>query len=175
MELNEEKQLARITEEFTKGVAFFKKREYQKALEVFNRSVQEFNDSQYYSIIEVYGRSKLYLKLCEARLNPVKAELHEDEDYLFNGIFHLNAGNLDMALERFNYLEKKKYNDPYLFYLLSLVHMNKGERETCYGYLRKAIDGNEDFKIIAYNEPDFEPLFDTHPFSTLVKMEAKHG
>lgn len=171
MELSEEKQLKHITGEFTKGVELFKAREYQQALEVFGRIAEEYKDSQYYSVLEIQGRSELYRKLCEARLNPVEIQLQDDKDYLFDGIFHLNAGNLDKALERFNYLEEKKYSDPYLEYLLSLVYMGKEDYNTCLKYLKKAIDADESYKVIAYNEPDFEPLFENDRFTAVVEME----
>jgi tetratricopeptide (TPR) repeat protein len=170
MELSEENQLKSITEEFTKGVALFRERKCQNAFEIFNRIIEEYKDSQYYSVLEIQSRSKFYKMLCEAQLNPVKTEGWEDEDYLNDGIFHLNAGNLDKALERFKYLEEKKYNNSNLNYLLSLVHLKNGDNETCLMYLKMAIKADEFFKIIAYNEPDFESMFEKNEFTELVEM-----
>jgi len=171
MELSEEKQLKSITEEFTKGVAFFRKRECQQAFEIFNRTIEEYKDSQYYSVLEIQSRSKFYKMLCQARLYPVKTDDWDDDDYLNDGIFHLNAGDLDKAQERFNYLEEKKFSHPNLGYLLSLVHLKKGDIETCLMYLKKAIKSDEFFKVVAYNEPDFEPMFDNDEFTGMVEME----
>jgi len=170
MEFTEEKQLKSITKEFTKAVALFRERECQQAYELFNRISEEYKDSQYYSVIEIQGRSKFYKMLCETRLNPVKTDDWDDEDYLYDGIFQLNAGNLDKALERFKYLEEKKYHHPNLDYLLSLVHLKKGNTETCLTYLQMAIKSDEVFKTIAYNEPDFEPLFENDEFTEMVEM-----
>jgi tetratricopeptide (TPR) repeat protein len=169
MELSEEKQLKHITEEFTKGIDFFRKRDCQQSLDVFSRIVEEYNDSQYYSVLEIQGRSKIYKTLCDARINPVKFELEEDEDYLFDGIFHLNAKNLDIAMERFHYLEEKKYKPAYANYLLSLVYLKKKEIQNCLKYLKKAIEGDDFFRVIAYNEPDFEILFDNDAFLSMVE------
>jgi len=170
MELSEEKQLKIITEEFTKGVAFFRKREFQKAFEIFNHIIDEYKDSQYYSVVEIQNRSKFYQMLGKARLNPVNTDDWEDEDYLYDGLFHLNAGNPDKALERFKYLEGKKFSHPNLDYLLSLVHLKKGDKQTCLMYLKMAIKSDEFFKIIAYNEPDFEPMFEHDEFTAMVEM-----
>jgi tetratricopeptide (TPR) repeat protein len=170
MELSEEKQLKKITEEFTKGVALFRERECQQAFEIFNRIIEEYQDSQYYSVVEIQNRSKFYKMLCEARLNPVKTDDWDDEEYLYDGIFHLNAGNPDKALERFKYLEEKKYNHPNLDYLLSLVYLKKGDKGTCLMYLKKAIETDKFFKIIAYNEPDFESMFEYDEFTAMVEM-----
>jgi tetratricopeptide (TPR) repeat protein len=172
MELSEEKQLKSITEEFTKGVALFRERECQQAFEIFNRIIEEYEDSQYYSVLEIQSRSKFYKVLCHARLNPVKTDDWEDDDYLNDGIFHLNAGNPDKALERFKYLEEKKYSHPNLDYLLSLAHLKKDDNETCLMYLKKAIKSDEFFKVVAYNEPDFEHMFENDEFTEMVEMET---
>jgi tetratricopeptide (TPR) repeat protein len=169
MELSEEKQLKHISEEFTKGINLFRKQECQQSLDIFSRIVEEYKDSQYYSVLEIQGRSKLYKALCDARLHPVKFVLEEDEDYLFDGIFHLNAKNLDTALERFRYLEEKKYKPAYANYLLSLVYLKKKEFQNCLKYLKKAIETDDFFRVIAYNEPDFETLFDNDAFLSLVE------
>lgn len=171
MELSEENQLKDITEEFTKGVALFRERECQQAFDIFNRIIEEYKDSQYYSVLEIQGRSKFYKMLCDARLNPVKTDDWDDEDYLYDGIFHLNAGNPDKALERFKDLEEKKYHHPNLNYLLSLVHLKKGDSENCLMYLKMAIKEDAFFKIIAYNEPDFEHMFENDEFTEMVEME----
>lgn len=171
MELSEEKQLKSITEEFKKGVAFFRERECQKAFEIFNHIIEEYKDSQYYSVLEIQSRSKFYQILCHTRLNPVKTNDWDDNDYLNDGIFHLNAGNPDKALERFKYLEEKKYIHPNLDYLLSLTYLKQGDNETCLMYLEKAIKSDKFFKVVAYNEPDFEPMFENDEFTEMVEME----
>ena len=142
MELSEEKQLANITEEFTRGIGLFRKRECQQSLDVFNRIVEEYKDSQYYSVLEIQGRSKIYKTLCEARLHPVKLELEEEEDYLFDGIYNLNAKKLDIALERFHFLEEKKYKPAYVSYLKSLVYLKKRESY----FKRIAVDLQKDLQ-----------------------------
>jgi hypothetical protein len=173
MELSEEKELKQIREEFTRGIDLFRKRQYQEAAAVFDHIVQEYGDSEYYSILEIEGRSKVYGKICQAQITPVKPELHSDEEYLYDGIFHLNTGNPDKALERFSYLQEKNYNNPYLSYLMSLAHLRKGDMRTCLSYLKTAIDQDESYKIIAYNEPDFDVLFETQEFAGLVEAEEK--
>jgi len=170
MDLTEEKQLKTITEEFTKGVAVFRERKCQQAFEIFNRIMEEYKDSQYYSVIEVQNRSKFYKMLCEAKLNPLKTDDWDDEEYLYDGIFHLNAGDPDKALERFKYLEEKKFTHPNLDYLLSLVYLKKGDKENCLMYLKMAIKTDQFFKVIAYNEPDFEPMFEYDEFTSMVEI-----
>ena len=169
MKPSEEQQLKQISSEFAKGIELFRNRECQQSFEIFNKIDEEFKDSEYYSVLEIQGRAKIYKNLCNARLNPVKVELNDDEDYLCNGIFHLNAGNLDEALERFEYLGKKNYKQDYLNYLMSLLHLKKGDLQTCFNYLKTAIQDDDFYRVIAYNEPDFEHLFENDEFVSIVE------
>ena len=169
MELSEEEQLKSITEEFTEGVALFRKHECKQALEIFMRIDEDYKDSQYYSVLEIQNRSKFYKILCDARLNPVKIKNRDDEDYLYDGIFHLNAGTLDEALERFKYLEEKQNDHPYLNYLMSLVYLKKEDLEKSSAYLRKSVEKDDFYKIIAHNEPDFFAVLDHEEFSSIIE------
>jgi len=171
MEVREERELKELRETFARGVELFKQRQYKEALSVFAGIVQEYESSEFYSILEIEGRSKVYRKICDAKLNPVKLELNDDKDYLGDGIYQLNIGNLDKALERFNYLKEKNYRDPsYLNYLISLGYLKKGNAEACLNHLEQAIDQDEFYKIIAYNEPDFDSLFENQRYSTLTEI-----
>jgi len=174
MEVSEDRELKRITGEFAKGIELFKQHRYQDAAAIFNAIIAGFKDSPFYSVVEVETRSKVYKNICEAQLNPVKIELHSDEDYLKDGIFNLNAGNPDIAFERLNYLKEKKYTDPYLNYLLSLVYLKKGDKENCISHLKKAIGQDEAYRIIAHNEPDFDSIFDDPSFSQSIEMKNEY-
>ena len=169
MKLNEEKQLKQITDEFSKAVQIFNKKEYKKAIEMFDKIIEQFEDSEYYSVLEIQTRSKMYKNISNARVNPVRIKLTSDEDYLNEGIYNLNAGNLDRALELFSHLEKSKYKDPYLSYLFSLTYLKKEEIETSLGYLKKCIDKDDFYKVIAYNEPDFSTLFENEDFLSMIE------
>ncbi|MGE5340805.1 MAG: TPR end-of-group domain-containing protein [Candidatus Omnitrophota bacterium] len=171
MESSEDRELKRIIEEFGKGIELFRQHRYGDALPMFEAISNEFKDSSSYRVAEVEARSKVYKKICETQLNPTTVSLETDEDFLFNGIFHLNAGKIDMAFERFKYLEKKSYNDPFLSYLLALVYFKKHEKENCLNYLGMAISQDESYKIIAHNEPDFDPMFEDANFSQLIEIK----
>jgi tetratricopeptide (TPR) repeat protein len=166
---NEESQLKMITDEFSRAIENFSRKEYQKAHEVFDEIVKKYDDSEYYSVQEVHARSKAYKIMADAQLNPPKIVLKNEEDYLGEGIFNLNAGELDKAVQHFKHLENKKYREPYLYYLLSIVHLKKGDKETALNYLKKSVKKDDHFKIIAYNEPDFESLLENEDFLSIVE------
>jgi len=165
----EEKELKKISTDFSKAILAFHKKDYQNALDLLNNIIDTFKDSEYDSVLEIQGQSKIYKNICHSHLHPVKVVLKSDEDYLNEGLYNLNAGDLDQALKYFQDLEEKKGNtDPYLFYLLALVYVKKENHEIALKYLKKCISKDDFYKIIAHNEPDFEPIADNGEFLSLV-------
>lgn len=172
MEQTEEKQLTAITEEFEKGITAFKKRECQQSVDIFGRIVDTYKGSETESVLEVHARAQVYLKLCESRLKPPAPVLENQEDYLYDGIYHLNAGNLDTAVERFEYLVENNYNDPYLDYLFALVFLKKEDAESCLKHLKDAVEKDDTYKVIAHNEPEFDPMFENEDFVALIDLNG---
>lgn len=169
MELHEEKELKSIITDFSKAVEAFKKRTYPQAQELFDKIIVENKTTHIDKVFEICASAKVYRNICEAQINPVKIELSGDEDYLYDGVYHLNAGHLDIALERFLYLEQKNYPDPYLNYLLAILYIKKKETDTSLNYLRKAIQKDSNYQIIAHNEVDFDSLSEHEAFISLVE------
>jgi len=170
MEQTEEKQLTAITNEFGKGMEAFKKRECQQAVDIFGQIVDTYKSSEFESVLEIMARSQAYVKLCESRLRPAQITLNNLEDYLHDGVYHLNAGDLDTAVERFQYLAENNYTDPYLEYLFALVFLKKGDTESCLKHLKAAVEKDKAYKIIAHNEPNFNGMFENEEFVALVEL-----
>ncbi|MCP5046449.1 MAG: hypothetical protein GY940_04705 [bacterium] len=168
MDKIEEKQLKRTVTEFSKGVEAFNKRDYKKADGVFDNLVKQNEQSGHYELQAIQARATVYKNICQSKLNPVTIELESDTDYLFDGIYQLNAGDLETAAERFEYLEKEKFDDPYLHYLMALLYLKKDEPETCLEHLGTAIAKDEFYQVIAHNEPDFGPMFENETFIELI-------
>ncbi len=168
MELNEEKELGSITADFSKAVETFKQRTYPQAQTMFEQIIDQYKDSHFDRVLMVRNSSMVYRNICQSQINPVKIELTCDEDYLFDGIYFLNAGKLDKALERFHYLLEKEYADPYLYYLLAIIAIKKRETSHCISYLKKAIHKDPSYRIIAHNETNFDGLAEYDDFVSLV-------
>jgi tetratricopeptide (TPR) repeat protein len=170
MELSEEKELAKIIKEFDSAVQIFSKKDYEKAENAFDTIIERYKDSDFYSVLEIHARSNVYKKICHAKLDPIKIELTSDEDYLNEGLYHLNAGNFDRALELLSHLEKDGYKDSYVNYLLSIVYLKKEDINNSLEYLKKAVKKDQYYKIIAHNEPDFDSLFENEAFAAIIEL-----
>jgi|GEM_PF-661085 len=171
MELSEEKELENIIKEFSAAVQIFSKKDYENAEKAFESISERYKDSEYYSVLEVQMRSKVYKNICQAQLNPIKIELASDEDYLNEGIYNLNTGNVDRAIELLNHLEKNGTKDSYVNYLLSIVYLKKEDIDSSLEYLKKAVEKDKYYKIVAHNEPDFDSLVDNEAFAAIIDME----
>lgn len=166
--LNEEKELNLIRDEFIKAIEMFNKREYGKAREAFQKIVDQYQNSEYYSVLEIHARSKVYQSMADAQLNPIKIELTNDEDYLNEGLYQLNVGDAERALELFQTLEDRKTTDPFVWYLMAIAYQKKGDKEASLNYLKKCIAKDAYYKIIAHNEPEFELMLEDGKFLALV-------
>lgn len=166
----EEKELKKISLEFNKALQAFHKKNFKSALDLLKEIIENYQDSEYDSVSEIQTQSKLYKNLVDSRLHPQKIVLKTDEDFLNEGLLNLNAGQLDQALQHFLELsEKRKYSDPYIYYLLSLVYMKQDDEEKALMYLEKSIAKDDYYKIIAYNEPDFESLSENSEFLSMIE------
>jgi predicted RNA-binding protein len=70
-----------------------------------------------------------------------------------------------------NHLEKNGYKDPYVNYLLSIVYLRKEDINSSMEHLKKAVEKDKFYKIIAHNEPDFDGLVENEAFATIVHLE----
>ena len=166
----EEKELKKISQEFNKALQTFHKKDFKTALELLTEIMKNYKDSEYDSVLEIQTQSKIYRSLADSRLHPQKVSLKTDEDFLNEGLYNLNAGQLDQALKYFLELsEKRKYSDPYIYYLISLAYIKQEDEEKALQYLKKCIDKDDYYKIIAHNEPDFEALSENSEFLAMIE------
>ena len=91
------------------------------------------------------------------------------QDYVWEGVYQLNAGNSEKALELFNHAEKENQKDAYLYFLMAAAYLKKEDTANSLRYVEKCIKKDAAYKVIVYNEPDFEPLLQNQDFLNLVE------
>jgi tetratricopeptide (TPR) repeat protein len=169
MKLKEEKELQAISEEYEKALQLFHKKNFQKAGEAFKKIIEANKDSEFYSVLEIQTRAKVYLSIAQAQTHPVSVKLESAQDHVWEGVYQLNAGHIDKALEHFLHAEKNNYRDAYLYYLMATAYLRREDAANSLRYLEKCLKKDEGYKIIVYNEPDFEPLQQNPDFLKLVE------
>lgn len=169
MKLKEEKELQAIAEEYEKALQTFHKKSYAKAGEAFKKIIETYKDSEFYSVLEIQTRAKVFQSIALAQTHPVTIKLENAQDYVWEGVYQLNAGNVDKAMELFLHAEKNNYRDAYLYYVMAATYLRKEDTANALRYVEKCLKKDEHYKVIAYNEPDFEPLLQNQDFLKLVE------
>lgn len=169
MKLKEEKELQTITGEYEKALRLFHKKSYHKANAAFKQIIETYKDSEFYSVLEIQTRVKVHYTITQAQLHPVTIKLETMQDYVWEGVYQLNAGNTDKALELFSHAEKENHKDAYLYYLMAAAYLKKEDTANSLRYVEKCLKKDAYYKVIVYNEPDFEPLLQNQDFLNLVE------
>lgn len=169
MELNEEKELKKVIDDLTAAVRIFRTKDYAKAADVFESIVEQYKDSEYYSVLEIQARAKVYRNICNNQLHPVQVVCTSDEDYLNEALFLLNQKKFDKAQEFLEPLGKKKFKEPYVNYLLSIVYLKKKDVAASLDHLKKAVKKDDSYRIIAHNDSDFDELFENDEFHSIIQ------
>jgi predicted Zn-dependent protease len=169
MKLKEEKELQTITGEYEKALQLFHKKSYHKADAAFKQIIETYKDSEFYSVLEIQTRVKVHHAITQSQLHPATIKLETMQDYVWEGVFQLNAGNIDKALELFNHAEKENHKDAYLYFLMAAAYLKKEDTDNSMRYVEKCVKKDAAYKVIVYNEPDFEPLLQNQDFLDLVE------
>ncbi|MBU4267448.1 MAG: hypothetical protein KJ808_01160 [Acidobacteria bacterium] len=169
MKLKEEKELQAITADYEKALQLFHKKSFGKAGEAFKKIIETYKDSEFYSVLEIPARAKVYQSMASAQTHPKTIKLESAQDYVWEGVYQLNAGAIDKALEFFVHAEKNNYRDAFLYFLMAAAYLKKEDTANSLRYVGKCLKKDELYKVIIYNEPDFEPLFQDQDFLNLVE------
>lgn len=98
---------------------------------------------------------KKYLKLDESidRLEEIRKELEliEDDVNFEQGVYYLNSGEYDLALEKLFKLIDKYREWGHLYYLIALAYKGNGEYREAINFLKQAIELDSN-NIDIYNE-----------------------
>lgn len=169
MKLKEEKELQSISEEFEKALQQFHKKNFAKSGEAFAKIIEAYKDSEFYSVLEIQTRAKVYQTIAQAQIHPVKLKLETPQDHVWEGVFQLNAGDVAKAQEHFAHAEKNNFRDAFLYYLMAAASLRQDDAAGALRYVEKCLKKDESYKVIIYNEPDFEPLQQNPDFLKLVE------
>jgi len=163
-----------------------KKDEYQKALAAYAEAIKEFRRERFDKAIEalrgfiekhpaekeLVDRARIYIAVSENRLKgkgePVA--LKTAEDHYQYGIYKINAGEHEEAIKL---LEKAAKLDPEsgkVSYALADLNCLMGRNEDCLEHLKKAVQIDKSFRVLAQNEPDFEPLWEDKKFKAITRV-----
>lgn len=161
-----------------------KKDEYQKALAVFGQAMKDFHKGdmekavaglksfiqKYEDERELVDRARIYLAIATKRPKKETVHLKIFEDYFYYAVYKMNSGDLDGALKLLEKALEFKTEEGKVHYLISDVRCQLGQADDCLDSLKKAIQKDKHFAVLAQNESDFSPLWEDKRFKIITRL-----
>jgi tetratricopeptide (TPR) repeat protein len=161
-----------------------KKDEYQKALAAYGLAVKEFHKGEFDKAIEslkgfiekfpadkeIVDRAKTYLAIAQKRPKRETMPLKDFEDHYRFGVVKINQRDYPGAVKVLEKALEFKENDGLVYYLLADAHCLMGQGDAALDFLKKAIQKDKHFSMLAQNETDFEALWEDKKFKLITKL-----
>jgi tetratricopeptide (TPR) repeat protein len=149
-------------------------RAFEQALRLFNRHDFGTAKSAFLSLLgkfaeqaEIVARARTYLAICEQRLAR-SPSLPRNADALYDqGVFQLNRGNTDEALELFEKALRVEPRADHVYYSLAAAHARLNDTPKAMDALRRAIGIRPAHRSHARRDLDFVGLRGNEDFQQL--------
>lgn len=145
----------------------FRKQRYDKAAESLQSFIEKFPAER-----ELVDRAKMYVTISEEKVQEPKSSvpLKTCEDHYHYGIYKTNAGEFEEAQKLLEKAQKMSPEEGRIHYALADLFCLMGQTETAFEHLKRAIQIDKFFRILAQNESDFEPLWDDKKFRLITRI-----
>ena len=161
-----------------------KKDEYQKTLAAFSVAVKEFQKGEfdkaassfkdfiekYPADKEVVDRARAYLAIAQKRPKKDAVSLKTFEDHYRYAAARINQKDYAGALKLLEKALEYKEQEGLVHYLMADAHSLMGQVDEALDMLKKAIQKDRNFAMLAQNEPDFEALWEDKKFKLITKL-----
>jgi len=161
-----------------------RKDDYQKALAAFGLAMKEFHKGDMEKSIaslkaviekfpaerELVDRARIYLAIAQKRPRRDAVSLKTFEDHFQYAVYKINQGDPAAALKILEKALEFKTEEGKVHYLMADASVIANDLEPALEYLRKAVQKDKVFAILAQNEPDFAPLWEDKKFRLLVRI-----
>jgi tetratricopeptide (TPR) repeat protein len=151
---------------YSQAMKAFHKRDYPRAAELLREFLEKHVSEK-----EFVDRAKVYLSICEGQQEDTGIKLKTADDYYQFGIYKLNQGEYEESLKLLKKAIEIKPKEGKFFYSMADCYCLMGKEDTCLDYLKKAIQIDKYFKIMAQNESDFERLWEDKRFKLITRMK----
>ena len=148
---------------YEQALEALQRRSFQKAAANFRQLIEEFPEER-----ELHERCQLYLKVCERESEPPAAPPQTLEERVYAATLALNAGARDEALRHLAAAGEQDPASDHVQYMLAVARALGGETDAAVEHLRRAIELNSDNRLLAIQEPDFDPLRSEAVFQNVV-------
>lgn len=150
---------------YTQAMKAFHKGDYQRASALLEAFLEMFPSEK-----ELVDRAEIYLSICKSRLEKKTIPLRTFEDCYQQGVYQLNQGNYEDALKLLEKTLEMRPNEGKVYYLSALAYCLLDQEDPCLENLKKAIQLDKYFKILAQNEVGFGSYWENKKFKLIIKL-----
>jgi len=161
-----------------------RKDEYQKALAAYGQAMKEFHKGEFEKAAgaltdfiekhaserEFVDRARIYIELCKNRDKKERMSLKTVDDHYYYAVYKINQADYDGALKLLEKALELKGDEGKIHYLMADIHCIQGRADEALESLKKAVQKDKFFRILAQNEIDFEPLWEDKRFKILTRV-----
>lgn len=150
---------------YTQAMKVFHKGDYPKAAELLTNFLEKHSSEK-----ELVDRANIYIDICKARQIKEKIPLETFDDYYHYSVYKINQGSFKEAIKLLEKAREMKPKDGKILYFMADAHCLMGQKDECLENLKKAIQLDRYFRILAQNESDFESLWEDKKFKLITRM-----
>ena len=149
---------------FAAALDTFGKGDLAKARKAFE-SVATSNPDE----IALTARARTYIRACDNRMSEAPAAAGTAEELYYEGVVHLNRGELDIARERLDRALEIDPRSAKALYSRASVHALRGDATGAVADLVRAAELDPTALFQAVNDPDFDRVRDEAAFIDIVE------
>lgn len=154
-----------VVKNYETAARYLQKQNYEKAKESFEKVLEGPSS-------EIADRARVYLRVCEQRLDRQKVTPRTAQEFYVLAVAQLNARELESALENLQKADKLEPSRGHIRYALAAVHALQGNNDVALDHLKEAIKLDPRNRILARRDADLQPLADDARFKRLVFSES---
>jgi len=157
-----EAQFQAQVKNFDAAIRYFQKQSYEKAEEIFRKLVEGPSP-------EVADRARVYLRLCNQKLDPGQVAPKTAEEHYTLGVTSLNSRILDSAIDHLNAADKLRPHQEHIQYALAAAQALPGNTDAALSHLKASISLRSENRFQARHDEDLKSLFSDPRFQQLLR------
>ncbi len=146
-----------------RAIKFIYHKEFKKARIELHSLIESYTAEQ-----EILARARTYLQICDREEASHKKPVIGNDQLYTLGVMEHNRGNYENAINYFRQSLEKHSDSDHIYYSLAASLALKGDIEEAIRNLQKAVEINEENRIYAKNDVDFQPLHGQKEFCDLI-------
>ncbi len=150
---------------YAEAIKEYRKGNWEKAQSLFEAFIGKFGNEK-----ELVDRVNVYLTIIKGKGKRALGTPKTSEECYYFSVYRLNQGQYDEALKWLNKALELKGDEGRVYYLMAEIYCLLGQTDNALEHLKKAIQKDKIYKVMAQNEADFASLWEDKKFKLITKL-----